>query len=141
MDQGEDIQAEITRIVDRAAGTLKFRPSLTFDGPVRTLVDDTTAPDVLAVLGEALSNAARHAEATVGLGRAERRRRRSRSTVRDDGRGLPQDATESGLANMRQRAERLGGRCTVTSAPGEGTTVEWSVPAATRALTAEAAVR
>ncbi len=30
---------------------------------------------------------------------------------------------------MRQRAERLGGRCTVTSQPGSGTTVEWSVPA------------
>ena len=128
MDQGEDIQAEITRIVDRAAGTLKFRPSLTFDGPVRTLVDDTTAPEVLAVLGEALSNAARHAEATavsVSLSAGDS----ITLIVRDDGRGLPQDATESGLANMRQRAERLGGWCTVSSSPGEGTTVEWSVPA------------
>jgi two-component system, NarL family, sensor histidine kinase DevS len=132
MDQGEDIQAEITRIVDRAAGTLKFRPSLTFDGPVRTLVDDTAAPDVLAVLGEALSNAARHAEATsvwVALSAGEA----VTLTVRDNGRGLPQDAIESGLANMRRRAERLGGHCAVVSAPGEGTTVEWSVPASTSA--------
>jgi signal transduction histidine kinase len=128
MDQGEDIQAEITRIVDRAAGTLTFRPTLTFDGPVRTLVDSTTAPDVLAVLGEALSNAARHAEAravSVSLSAGDA----ITLTVRDDGRGLPEDAIESGLANMRQRAERLGGWCTVSSCPGEGTTVEWSVPA------------
>lgn len=127
MDQGEDIQAEITRIVDRAAGTLKFRPSLTFDGPVRTLVSATAAPDVLAVLGEALSNAARHAEAT-GVWVTLRANERVTLTVRDNGRGLPQDAIESGLANMRQRAERLGGECSVTTATGEGTTVEWWVP-------------
>ena len=34
-----DIQTEVTRLVDRAAGTLKFRPTLLFEGPVRTLVD------------------------------------------------------------------------------------------------------
>ena len=35
---GADIQAEVTRIVDRAAATLKFRPTLELDGPVRTTV-------------------------------------------------------------------------------------------------------
>ena len=34
-----DIQAEVTRLVDRRPGTLKFRPALRFEGPVRTLVD------------------------------------------------------------------------------------------------------
>ena len=37
-DASHDIQAEVTRLVDRAAGTLKFRPTLRFEGPVRTLV-------------------------------------------------------------------------------------------------------
>ena len=62
-DASHDIQAEVTRLVDRAAGTLKFRPTLLFEGPVRTLVSGDLAPDVLAVLGEALSNASRHADA------------------------------------------------------------------------------
>ena len=85
-DASHDIQAEVTRLVDRAAGTLKFRPTLQFEGPVRTLVGGDLAPDVLAVLGEALSNASRHADArsvevllSAGeRGRAQGHRRRPR---------------------------------------------------------------
>ncbi|HYF73114.1 MAG TPA: GAF domain-containing protein [Nocardioides sp.] len=126
-DNASDIQAEVTRMVDRAAGTLKFRPALRFEGPVRTRVGADLAPDVLAVLTEALSNAARHAQAkkvTVELAVVDG----VRLTVADDGRGMPEDVPQSGLSNMRQRAERRGGHCTITSRPGEGTTVEWWVP-------------
>ena len=128
MDEAADIQAEVTRMVERAAGTLKFRPSLTFEGPVRTRIDTTIAPDVLAVLAEALSNAARHAEAdavSVVLSATDD----ITLTVTDNGRGIPADVAESGLANMRERAERLGGRCRVDSAEPHGTAVTWSVPA------------
>jgi signal transduction histidine kinase len=126
-DNASDIQAEVTRMVDRAAGTLKFRPALRFEGPVRTRVGADVAPDVLAVLTEALSNAARHAQAkkvTVELAVVDG----IRLTVADDGRGMPDDVPQSGLSNMRQRAERRGGHCAITSRPGEGTTVEWWVP-------------
>jgi signal transduction histidine kinase len=128
MDDAADVQAEVTRIVERAATTLKFRPTLRFVGPVRTRIRAEVVPDVLAVLGEALSNAARHAESTavdVVLGVGDD----IRLLVRDNGRGVPEGALESGLSNMRQRADRLGGRCVIESSPGQGTTVEWSVPA------------
>jgi signal transduction histidine kinase len=126
-DASHDIQAEVTRLVDRAASTLKFRPSLRFEGPVRTLVDGDLAPDVLAVLGEALSNASRHAEARavdvlVSAGDDVV------VSVADDGKGLDEHVPESGLRNMRERAERRGGTLTVRTALGEGTTVTWSVP-------------
>ncbi len=127
-ENASDIQAEVTRMVDRAAGTLKFRPALRFEGPVRTRVGTDVAPDVLAVLTEALSNAARHARArsvSVELAAVDG----VRLTVADDGRGMPEDVPKSGLSNMRQRAERRGGHCTITSLPGEGTTIEWWVPA------------
>ena len=39
-------------LVERARETLKFRPSLTFEGPVRTLVPPEVAPDLLLVLPE-----------------------------------------------------------------------------------------
>ena len=55
--------------------------------------------------------------------------------VIDDGRGfVPDDVPDGhlGLAGMRARAERLGGRLTVTAAPGQGTTIEVVVPAAAR---------
>ena len=46
----------------------------------------------------------------------------------DNGVGLPPDIVESGLSNMRRRAEKLGGHCEVVGEPGGGTTVCWSVP-------------
>jgi signal transduction histidine kinase len=127
LDDAADIQAEVTRMVERAAATLKFRPTVDFSGPVRTRIGPEIAPEVIAVLGEAISNAARHAEATamsVSLSVDDA----VTLTVTDNGRGMPAGAVESGLANMRQRAERRGGTCLVRSHPGTGTTVTWSVP-------------
>ena len=49
--------------------------------------------------------------------------------VADNGRGLDSRVHESGLRNMRERAERRGGAFVVESARGEGTTLTWSVPA------------
>ncbi|MBJ7359315.1 GAF domain-containing protein [Nocardioides sp.] len=122
-----DLQTEVTRLVDRAASTLKFRPTLRVEGPVRTLVPDHVAPDLLAVLGESLSNASRHAEATtvevlVSAGDE------IRVLVSDNGRGMGEGVRESGLGNMRERALKHGGTLSVTSNAGVGTTVDWRVP-------------
>ena len=76
-DSSSDIQSEVTRMVERAESTLKFRPRVTFEGPVRSLVSPAVAPDLLAVLAEALSNVSRHAEASnveVQACRGKRRR-------------------------------------------------------------------
>ena len=127
LGESEDIQAEVSRLVDRAASTLKFRPALQFEGPVRSLVPADVAPDLLAVLGEALSNASRHAEATrveVLLAAGDG----ITLTITDDGRGIPDHVVESGLGNMRERAHKHGGTLSVTSAPGQGTTISWIVP-------------
>lgn len=54
--------------------------------------------------------------------------------VRDDGRGFrPQDVGHGrhGLLGMRVRVESHGGRLNVVSAPGQGTTIEVSLPAQT----------
>jgi signal transduction histidine kinase len=125
--RSSDIQAEVTRLVDRAAATLKFRPSLEIEGPVRTLVAGEQAPEVLAVLAESLSNAARHSGATrvaVRLAVSDE----ILLEVTDDGRGIAPGTVESGLRNMRERAARHGGRCTVESEPGRGTRVSWAIP-------------
>jgi signal transduction histidine kinase len=83
-----------------------------------------------------LSNASRHAEAwavdvLLSAGRNVVLR------VADDGRGLGDDVHESGLRNMRERAERRGGTFVVESAPGAGTTLTWSVPLARTATDAK----
>jgi signal transduction histidine kinase len=126
-DASHDIQTEVTRLVDRAAATLKFRPALSFEGPVRTVVAGDLAPDLLAVLAEALSNASRHAQAR-SVDVLVKVDDDVTLRVRDDGRGMDADVTESGLRNMRARAERLGGSLSIETRPGGGTTLVWSVP-------------
>jgi signal transduction histidine kinase len=127
VSDGADIQSEVTRLVERAATTLKFRPSLQLDGPVRSLVGTQLAGDLLAVLQEALSNVAKHADAravSVSLAAGEE----VLLVVTDDGRGIGSEVAESGLRNLRRRAEERGGSCTITTAPGAGTSVRWAVP-------------
>ena len=114
-------------MAERAAATLKFRPTVTFEGPVRTLVSPAVAPDLLAVLGEALSNASRHAEAsTVEV--VLRAGKDVVLTVADDGKGMPANAVESGLENIRQRADRHDGEFQIESSAGSGTRLRWAVP-------------
>ena len=48
--------------------------------------------------------------------------------VIDDGCGMPADVIASGLANMRTRAEEMGGELAITEAPGGGTILRWTAP-------------
>ncbi len=49
--------------------------------------------------------------------------------VEDDGAGfVPADHAGSGLANMRDRVEALGGRLRIASTPGSGTRVRAELP-------------
>jgi signal transduction histidine kinase len=84
----------------------------------------------LRIATEALSNAARHAGASqVRLG-VERLPHALEVTVADDGRGLGAEPRAGvGLVSMRERAEELGGRCTVTRGAAGGTVVVATLPA------------
>lgn len=127
-----EVKAEVTRLVDRAAATLKFRPHLSFGGPIETLVDADTVVDLIAVLSEMLSNTVRHAQAS-SVQVSLTADRTIELLVVDDGRGIPPDVRESGLRNMRQRAERRGGSCEIgADESGEGTSIRWWVPVQSR---------
>jgi signal transduction histidine kinase len=51
-------------------------------------------------------------------------------TVRDNGSGMKDLARRSGLANLEQRATKLGGTFRIEPAQGGGTELEWRVPLA-----------
>lgn len=87
---------------------------------------------MVRILQEALNNAAKHAEATRIHVQAEFTRQRVRMKVVDDGVGfalksLPPRERGLGLSTMRERAERSGGVCRISSQPDKGTeiTVTW----------------
>ena len=127
LESSDDIQTEITRMVERSGSAMKLRPRLRFEGPVRSLADAELTADLLAVLSEALTNTSRHAKASaveVVLAVADD----VVLTITDDGVGMPAEVAESGLANMRQRARRHGGDFHVRTGFAEGTAVEWRVP-------------
>jgi signal transduction histidine kinase len=126
------LRTRVLRETGAAAQTLGFTPSVTFSGPVDARVPEAVTGNLVAALREALSNAARHADPTrldvsiAATGNAVR------LTVADDGVGLPEDAEEideSGLRNLRRRAEALGGTATLgPGIDGRGTTVTWRAP-------------
>jgi signal transduction histidine kinase len=87
---------------------------------------------ILRIVAEALSNAARHAEASTVAIRMADRDGRLHIAVHDDGRGFDaaaQDAvaTGFGLRSMRERVELLGGDLRLESEPGRGTRVEFAL--------------
>ncbi|MFI2184434.1 GAF domain-containing protein [Streptomyces sioyaensis] len=114
--------------VEQAARTLGFTPSLRMEGLLDTEVPAETGEHALAVIGEALSNTARHAHASAADVTLILRDRRLTLTVEDNGVGFPGDGRRSGLNNLAKRAESMGGEMTVET-PGEGgARLVWRVP-------------
>ncbi|MGW4161009.1 GAF domain-containing protein [Streptomyces sp. NPDC004788] len=124
------LRSRIVKTVDQAVATLGFAPALRMEGLLDTDVTAETADDVVAVVGEALTNVARHARARHVEVAVVAEEGVLAVTVSDDGVGVPPGATRSGLRNLTERAERLGGELSVRGRPtGEGGTVlDWRVP-------------
>ena len=112
----------------RTAISCRLRSNLGDGSPDR---ERSTA--LFRILQEALTNVARHAEATEVEIRLAADDGRIVLAVADNGRGIPEEAiTDSrslGLLGMRERARALGGDVVVRRASPKGTAVEASVPA------------
>ena len=110
---------------------------LTDDAPVHSTVSmsgtvDTVpaqlAEHVEAVVREAVSNAVRHAGASTLSVAIAVNDDFLRITVTDDGTGLPDDVVHSGLRNLSERADGVGGAFSVMSLPDGGVQLEWTAP-------------
>ena len=143
-DQTQGLADKLRHEASTSLGNLGFAPTFVIevDGAddledaIDLHVNDELSGDVVAVVREALSNAARHAHATsvhvsvevFGTGPSGE----VIVEVIDDGTGLdPARTRNSGLANMQHRAVLRGGNFTVGSGPrGRGTALVWRAPLA-----------
>jgi len=80
------------------------------------------------VVSEALTNAAKHARASVVTVELHAHDAVLRLVIRDDGIGGADPGQGSGLLGLRDRIEALGGTLQVTSPAGNGTTLQVQVP-------------
>ncbi len=120
------LRDQVLNLAAEATAALGFEPRVTLGDGADDIADEV-AGQVLAVIREALSNIARHAaatSATVTISAAAD----VVLLISDDGRGIGDTARRSGLRNMRDRAEALGGSFAIISQPGAGTRLEWRVP-------------
>jgi signal transduction histidine kinase len=112
-------------VVQDNSRSYAVEPKVALTGPVDS-VRENVAGHVLSVLSEGLSNAARHSGAKEIRVAVSVTQRQVELVIQDNGCGFDEPAQVSGLANMRHRAEMLGGGCTIRSAPGEGTRITWT---------------
>jgi signal transduction histidine kinase len=127
------VRSRVLDVAGEMAAPLGFSPTVRFRGAVDSAISGPAAEDVVAVVRETLSNAARHASASkvevdVAVEGGE-----VSVIVRDDGRGIGETGRRSGLANLRRRAEQHGGSLILGPAnypdgTTQGTLVQWLIP-------------
>lgn len=125
--QPTGLRGRLLTTLTEASSGLGFEPRLQFDGPIET-IDNSIAEQLIPVLREALSNISRHAHARnvrVSVGVDDD----ITLTVSDDGVGVPHEVIGGhGLANMTERARRLGGDASIAGQPEGGALLTWRVP-------------
>ncbi|MEV6271488.1 GAF domain-containing protein [Kribbella sp. NPDC051936] len=126
--ESSSLRSDLQALVSEYAEGLGFRPRLICTGPIDTGVPASVRPQILAVVRESLSNVVRHAnaqnalvEVTVGDGQVVAR-------VSDDGIGIGSSTRRSGLRNLTERAQSLGGTVRLAVNDPHGTVVEFTAP-------------
>jgi PAS domain S-box-containing protein len=125
--QAEDFQRRTgtTCIVHSNVGEMRF--------------DRDVGTAVFRIFQEALTNVARHADATLVEVHLEQDGTRLRLSVRDDGRGISAEAlgksTSLGILGMRERARRLAGTVDLRRDGESGTVLVLELPVRARSTT------
>jgi signal transduction histidine kinase len=128
-------RSRISEVVTEVTPLLSAAPRVRFVGAVDSLVPEAIADELVAVVREGLTNVARHSGATTVDLMLSATPTRVALDIVDDGVGIGETSRRSGLANLRQRAERFGGSMTLepralipASAGNQGTHLRWTVP-------------
>jgi signal transduction histidine kinase len=126
--QPTSVRVRMLNVVTSLGAALGFEPAVRFSGVFEDTLPDPVIEDILAVLREALSNIARHANASSATIVVTVTTDRFVLEATDDGCGIPTTTHHSGLTNLRRRAEHHGGTLTLTPRKPDGTLLTWSIP-------------
>ena len=129
---GAAIELEAAAIARRTGVRCRIAGSVT---ETALTPDQTTA--IFRIVQEALTNVVRHADASAVKISMRQTARSTSLTIQDNGRGInPKalaDPVSIGLLGMRERAQMIGAKLSITARPGKGTAVVVTVPAAAAA--------
>jgi len=124
-----DLLSGLAALTDEFERSTLIEVELSSDPDVPLDPDETL--QLIQLTREAMSNVARHAEASQVVVNVEDRRERLRLSIIDDGRGFNtsegQRPGHHGLTNMHARAESLGGSLAIES-DDDGTRVVFEMP-------------
>lgn len=130
----DELEAAILGTIGRQELPSDLKIGVTVHGVARR-IDRTLLKEVNAVVGEALFNVCRHAQAKKADVTVVFEPDQVSISVSDDGIGIDecvlvagQRAGHFGLPGMRERARQAGGTLTIRSMPGQGTLVRLILP-------------
>lgn len=128
-----DLEQEgLKRAVMLRLNTVERRVGLQLDVQLEEIAGLPAGHEVQVyhIIVEALNNVVKHAAATRLTLRLTQADGHVRLWIADDGRGFDASQIDHGLglANIRERVARLGGRLAISSEPGRGTELEAVIP-------------
>lgn len=124
------VRADVIAVCNEAGRSLGFEPMCVIRGPLDMAVSPSVSGHLVLTLREALSNVARHAQATLVEVRVTVADGCLTLVVEDDGVGLGDERSDdgNGVANMARRVSELGGTFSIGPAGERGTRVVWEAP-------------
>lgn len=128
-----DLVAALRHMADDIVEGSAVRVEFTTTGKVRSC-SPRVERELLRIGQEAITNAVRHGQPTLVRIELQFEETSLRLRVTDDGAGFDPSGTlatadrHCGLLMMRERAEDIDGRCSISSTPGRGTCVDATAP-------------
>jgi two-component system, NarL family, nitrate/nitrite sensor histidine kinase NarX len=128
----DDFARKLSASVENFRTAYQFSTTLEITDPTALLLPPITQNQVIHIVQEALANVQRHSKADQAWVRVERVNGHARFTIEDNGSGFDHHVSSGGnhfgLRIMQTRAERSGGKFSISSNLGEGTQIFASFP-------------
>jgi signal transduction histidine kinase len=124
----EDLQVRISNFIDKAniaAQGIDFKFSVADDVDLSATFNSVQGMNIYRIIQESVNNAIKYANAKEIKVQISKKDGRFCFDIMDNGKGFNVDEVElgNGLSNMKKRASELGGKLSINSKIGKGTTI------------------